>query len=193
MGRREPVRDFPAVPEPGSPHRAVEAVCRGGPHRPMRFLRGGPEGRKRPRRAPEPPCPQGGLDVPSGTVMRKTADPLRKSFAAVGRPMPGRGRKPGRHRLRVPARRRTPPRSGRHPSRRKPPAGLQVRGPNPKPCKWTKSADDILSAVKRFRRRANHKYDADPNSGWLGSPTITHPSPMSHIFRDPAIVGQRRV
>ena len=133
-----------------------------------------------------------GFDVPSGTVMRKTGNRLRKRFAAIGRPMPGRGRRPGRHRLRAPVRRRATFRFGRHPSRREPPTGPQVRDPNPKPFRWTKSADDIPSAVERFRRRVNHKCNANLNSGWPGS-TATRPSPVSHIFRDPAIVGRRPV
>jgi len=31
---------------------------------------------------------------------------------------------------------------------------IELHNENPKPCKWTKSADEILSAVKRFCQKA---------------------------------------
>ena len=33
---------------------------------------------------------------------------------------------------------------------------IETHNQNPKPFRWTKSADDILDAVKRFRHRVNH-------------------------------------
>ena len=92
----------------------------GGPHRPMRFLRGGPEGRRRLRRAPEPPCLQGGFRCP---FRDRHAEDLGSVAEIVrGRWPDGRCREGGasRHRLRAPIPGRTPLRFGWHPSRCKP-------------------------------------------------------------------------
>ena len=59
------------------------------------------------------------------------------------------------------------PRRGVHASARQPEADIRTfierRNQNPKPFRRTKSADDILDAVKRFRHRVNHDYDANFN------------------------------
>ena len=50
---------------------------------------------------------------------------------------------------------------GTHASTRQPEADIrafiETHNQNPKPFRWTKSADDILDAVKRFRLRVNHR------------------------------------
>ena len=43
-------------------------------------------------------------------------------------------------------------------------AFIEKHNQDPKPFKWTKSADDILNAVKRFCHRVNHGYDTNFSS-----------------------------